>query len=101
MDVVSYAAFVLLYPTIQHTPPACKKASRLFLESSRNRQEEMGWYTTVPLSYADPAGDRARQYLKSFARVKLIPPADHDLSDYFRSGGNLRNWLASIITSTT
>jgi hypothetical protein len=49
----------------------------------------------------DPAGDRARQYLNSFARIQLIPPPAHDLTDYFRSGGDLHAWLASILTSTT
>jgi len=49
---------------------------------------------------ADPAGDRARGYLSAFPRVKIIPPPDHDLTDYFRSGQDFRFWLASILTTT-
>jgi hypothetical protein len=41
----------------------------------------------------DPAGDRARQYFHSIDRVQLIPPPAHDLTDYFRLGGDLGEWL--------
>ena len=57
-------------------------------------------YSTAILAvYA--ADDRARHYLSSFNRVKIIPPPDHDLSDYYRAGYNLHAWLASFLVTTT
>jgi hypothetical protein len=44
----------------------------------------------------DPAGDQARQALSSVPRVQVIPPPDHDLTDYWRKGGDLRAWLRNI-----
>ena len=49
----------------------------------------------------DKAGDRARAYwaeLKAVApRVQIVEPPDHDLTDYWRHGGNLRAWLAGVV----
>ncbi len=46
----------------------------------------------------DPAGDKARQYLTP-SPASASPPPAHDLTDYFRSGGDLRVWLTSTLTS--
>jgi hypothetical protein len=51
-------------------------------------------YPSITAVYDDdPAGDQARRYLASFTRVQLVSPPAHDLSDYFRLGGDLRSWL--------
>ncbi|MFA6270910.1 MAG: CHC2 zinc finger domain-containing protein [Candidatus Paceibacterota bacterium] len=50
---------------------------------------------------ADAAGDKARVYwseLQAVApRVQIIEPPDHDLTDYWKHGGNLRAWLAKTV----
>jgi hypothetical protein len=47
---------------------------------------------------ADAAGDKARERWSQMEgmenRLTVIQPPDHDLTDYWRNGGNLRKWLA-------
>ena len=46
----------------------------------------------------DKAGGMGREYITElatrFGRVKSIAPPAHDLSDFWKSGGNLRTWVA-------
>ncbi len=46
----------------------------------------------------DQAGEQGRQYVAElhtrFPRMQSIRPPAHDLTDYWKSGGNLRGWLA-------
>ena len=49
----------------------------------------------------DSADDSARQTLSHFARILAVPPPAHDLSDFFRSGGDLRSWIANKFNATT
>lgn len=51
----------------------------------------------VQVSDADQAGDEARQYWTQQARVVTVQPPDHDLTDYWRAGGNLRRWIAETV----
>jgi len=56
---------------------------------------------------ADAAGEKGRQYITSLcaqgSRVKPIPPpelngqAAHDLTDFWKAGGNLRAWAAGHV----
>jgi DNA primase len=50
---------------------------------------------------ADETGDQAREYWLNAPglgqRVSVAVPPDHDLSDFFRKGGNLRKWLARLV----
>jgi DNA primase len=46
---------------------------------------------------SDEAGDQARKYLSSIPRIRTVTPPAHDLTDYFRLGGDLRTWIASIL----
>ncbi len=47
---------------------------------------------------ADTAGDAGRNYLHQItARIENVTPPAHDLTDYWRDGGNLRAWLAEHI----
>jgi len=56
---------------------------------------------------ADAAGDRGRQYIAKLhtqgSRVRSIPPPclnntfAHDLTDFWKSGGNLRAWVAGHV----
>jgi hypothetical protein len=48
---------------------------------------------------SDPAGDLARAYLSQYPRVTLLSPFAHDLTDYWRSGGNFQSWLLARIPS--
>jgi hypothetical protein len=86
----------------QHVRDLCDVAT---LGSASNRASfpDLAALTRYPRIFAvydsDPAGDQARQYLRTFDRVTLIPPPDHDLSDYFRGGGVLRYLLNKIIAS--
>ena len=41
--------------------------------------------------FPDLAGDRARDYLRNYGRVRIIPPPDHDLTNNFRSGHDLHS----------
>ena len=49
----------------------------------------------------DAAGDKGRAYLaelqKKIPRIRVIPPPAHDLSDFWKSGGDLRTWLAGQV----
>ena len=54
-------------------------------------------YSTAILAIydSDPAGDLARSYLSQYPRIQLISPPAHDLTDYWRSGSHLQQWLIS------
>ena len=70
---------------------------------------------TLAVYDADPAGDQARAYLESLnrsldtatgtggksfghiGRIVTVRPPAHDLSDYWRSGKNLRAWIAAQV----
>lgn len=65
-------------------------------------------YQAVLVVYdADAAGEKGRQYIANLcaqgSRVKSIPPpelngqAAHDLTDFWKAGGNLRAWAASHV----
>jgi DNA primase len=49
----------------------------------------------------DAAGDKGRAYLaelqKRTPRLKTIMPLAHDLTDYWKSGGDLRKWIAGLV----
>jgi hypothetical protein len=49
----------------------------------------------------DRAGDRGREYIAGLKAISpriesIIPPA-HDLTDFWRSGGDLRRWMAGYV----
>jgi DNA primase len=50
----------------------------------------------------DHAGEKGRQYISElhtrFPRVQAIQPPAHDLTDYWKSGGDLRAWLAGHVS---
>jgi hypothetical protein len=50
---------------------------------------------------ADPAGDKGREYLASLQkhcpRLQIAEPPAHDLTDFWKAGGNLRAWLAGQV----
>jgi hypothetical protein len=41
----------------------------------------------------DPAGEQARRALAGLRRIRMLTLPAHDLSDYFRRGGDLRGWI--------
>ena len=49
----------------------------------------------------DQAGEKGRQYIaelhQRFGRVQSIQPPAHDLTDFWKSGGDLRAWLAGQV----
>jgi hypothetical protein len=49
----------------------------------------------------DKAGGEGREYITElasrFGRVKSIAPPAHDLTDFWKSGGNLRAWVAEHV----
>ena len=46
----------------------------------------------------DAAGKHGNDYLRSVShRVVVVEPPDHDLTDYWRRGGNLRAWIAAQV----
>lgn len=46
----------------------------------------------------DAAGKLGNDYLCSIShRVVVVEPPDHDLTDYWRQGGNLRAWIAAQV----
>jgi hypothetical protein len=51
----------------------------------------------------DKAGDKGREYIASLKaispRIESIAPPAHDLTDYWRSGGDLRKWVAGYVAS--
>jgi hypothetical protein len=50
---------------------------------------------------ADPAGEKGREYLarlqKHCPRLQIAEPPAHDLTNFWKSGGNLRAWLATLV----
>ncbi len=52
----------------------------------------------------DQAGEQGRQYFSElrthFPRIQSIQPPAHDLTDFWKAGGNLRAWLAGKISET-
>ena len=47
---------------------------------------------------ADQAGADGRAYLRSLSeRVVAVEPPAHDLTAYWRAGGNLRAWIAALV----
>jgi len=51
----------------------------------------------------DRAGDKGRAYIASLKaispRIESITPPAHDLTDFWKSGGDLRKWVAEYIVS--
>jgi len=49
----------------------------------------------------DAAGDKGRAYIydlqKRIPRLKTILPPAHDLTDYWKSGGDIRKWIAGAV----
>ena len=43
----------------------------------------------------DPVGDLARQFFSHFKCLSLMPPPTNDISDFFRSGHDLKLWLST------
>jgi hypothetical protein len=52
----------------------------------------------------DKAGDRGRDYIASLKaispRIESVSPPAHDLTDFWRLGGDVRAWTASHVVST-
>lgn len=46
----------------------------------------------------DAAADQGRIYLRSIPRVVVVSPPDHDLTDYYVNGGDLRAWIAGQVS---
>lgn len=54
------------------------------------------WFHKVLAIYdAGDAGDLARRYTSSIPRIQSLFSTDHDLTDYFRYGGDLLSLLLS------
>ena len=49
----------------------------------------------------DQAGDRGREYISKIRsviqRIKVVDPPAHDLTDFWKGGGNLRAWVAGQV----
>lgn len=56
----------------------------------------MGYASIVQVSDDDEAGEKARAFWEGQARVTVVKPPDHDLTDYWRKGGDLRGWVARL-----
>lgn len=77
------------------------------LGGSKNRADlldlsVLACYPAIVAVYdADEAGDQAREYWQNAPglaqRVTTVAPPDHDLSDYWSKGGDLRKWLAEVV----
>lgn len=71
--------------------------------------ELIGYQAVLVVHDADAAGDKGRQYIASLhaqgSRVKPIPPPlmdgapAHDLTDFWKAGGNLRAWAAEHVAA--
>ena len=52
----------------------------------------------------DLAGEKGREYIAElhtrFSRVQSIQPPAHDLTDFWKSGGNVRGWVAGQVAHT-
>lgn len=50
----------------------------------------------------DQAGEQGRRYISKLqsriGRIISVPPPAHDLTDFWKSGGNLRTWAAGHVT---
>lgn len=53
--------------------------------------------TTLAILDDDAAADKGRAYLQQFPRILTAYPPDHDLTDYWRHGGDLRAWIKEQI----
>jgi len=61
-------------------------------------------YLAVLVVYDDDdAGEKGREYIAGlhtkFSRVKSIQPPAHDLTDFWKSGGDVRGWLAGHVAN--
>jgi hypothetical protein len=55
-------------------------------------------WSIIAILDTDQAGDEGIAYLKRVSqRLVAVRPPDHDLTDYWRHGGDLRAWLAASI----
>jgi DNA primase len=57
-------------------------------------------YAAIVATYdLDAAGERGSEYLRSAvgARITVDHPSAHDLTDYWKSGGDLRRWIAANV----
>jgi hypothetical protein len=62
-------------------------------------------YLAVLVVYDDDeAGEKGREYIAGlhtrFSRVQSIQPPAHDLTDFWKSGGNVRGWVAGQVAHT-
>jgi DNA primase len=52
----------------------------------------------------DKAGDRGRAYIQALQaaspRIQQVQPPAHDLTDFWKSGGDLRDWLINLTKET-
>jgi hypothetical protein len=75
------------------------------MAGARKRLHTMALATVVqyPVVLAvlddDAAADKGRTYLRQFRRIKTLAPPDHDLTDYWAHGGDLRAWLAGRVAA--
>lgn len=51
----------------------------------------------------DNAGEQGRKYIASlhakYSRLKAVSPPAHDLTDFWKAGGDLRGWVAGQVSS--
>ena len=62
------------------------------------------YIAVIVIHDSDQAGDRGRQYAAKIRqitqRIQIVDPPAHDLSDYWKAGGNLRAWVAGHVAAT-
>lgn len=61
------------------------------------------YIAVIVIHDSDQAGDRGRQYMakiqQTTRRIQIMEPPAHDLSDYWKAGGNLRAWVAGHVAT--
>ena len=59
------------------------------------------YLATLVIHDDDKAGDEGRNYISKLhavsQRIVALEPPDHDLTDYWKSGGDLRRWIAQNV----
>ena len=60
-----------------------------------------GYLVVLVVHDDDKAGEQGREYFgelhSRFSRVQSIRPPAHDLTDFWKAGGNLRSWVAGQV----
>jgi hypothetical protein len=73
------------------------------LAGARKRMHAAAMATIIqyPVTLAvlddDDAADIGRDYLRKIPRVETVSPPDHDLTDFWQAGGDLRGWIAGQV----